>query len=90
MVDKRKVSFTSVWPGQLARHRRHVEVTAQGHVQFKVLTEKKKDVAGMTKTRSVLGMEDEHCQGCRTRRRRLLSAGHVMCNFVRGRLMVPL
>ena len=44
----------------------------------------------MTKTRSVLGMEDEHCQGCRTQRRRLLSAGHVMRNFDRDRLMVPL
>ena len=77
-----------VWPGQLARHRKHVEVTAQRHVQL--FLQKKKDVAGMTKTRSVLGMEDEHCQFCRTRRRRLLSAGHVMCNFDRGRLMVPL
>ena len=88
MVDKRKVSFTSVWPGQLARHGKRVEVTAQRHVQLSL--QKKKDVAGMTKTRGVLGMEDEHCQGCRTQRRRLLSAGHVMCNFDRGRLMVPL
>lgn len=29
-------------------------------------------------------MEDEHCQGCRTQRRRLLSARHVMRNFGRG------
>ena len=35
-------------------------------------------------------MEDEHCQGCRTQQRRLLSAGHVMRNFDRDRLMVPL
>lgn len=77
-----------MWPGQLARHRKRLgHRTATCAV---VLTEKKKDVAGMTKTRGVLGMEDEHCQGCRTQRRRLLSAGHVMCNFDRGRLMVPL
>ena len=38
----------------------------------------------MTQTRIVLGMEDEHCQGCRTQRRRLLSARHVMRNFDRG------
>lgn len=29
-------------------------------------------------------MEVEHCQGCRTQRRRLLSAPHVMRNFDRG------
>lgn len=44
----------------------------------------KKNVARVTETRSVLGMEDEHCQGCRTQRRRLLSARHVMRNFDRG------
>lgn len=46
-----------------------------------VLTEKY--VASMTETKSVLGMEDEHRQGCRTQRRRLLIARYVMRNFFR-------
>ena len=45
---------------------------------------RKENVAGMTQTRIVLGMDDEHCQGCRTQRRRLLSTRHVMRNFDRG------
>ena len=49
--------------------------TVLQHVQLFI---QKKNVADMNETRSVLGMEDEHCRGCRTQRRRLLSAGHVM------------